>query len=134
MLATTYLAYAVFSLGLTLWVGRTLNRNGKIFLNHLYPDTPHLVDAISNMLLVGFYLINIGFVGYTLQIAGDGPQSWAEVIEFLAVKIGLIAIILGVMHFALMFILQHYAKLISRVAKGLPQPSGPPRRRAAANP
>ena len=64
------------------------------------------------MLLVGFYLINIGFVAYTLRIAGEGPTSWAQVIEFLAVKIGFVAIILGIMHFALMFALQRYASMI----------------------
>lgn len=112
MLGTTYLIYVVISLGLTFWVGTTLNRNGKVFLNHNYADAPDLVDAISNMLLVGFYLINIGFVAYTLRIAGEGPVSWAQVIEFLAVKIGFVAIILGVMHFALMFALQRYASLI----------------------
>ncbi|WP_298917878.1 hypothetical protein [uncultured Algimonas sp.] len=116
MLGITYLIYVVISLSLTVWVGRTLNRNGKVFLNHLYEDAPHLVDAISNMLLVGFYLINIGFVAYTLRISGVGPINWAQVIEFLAVKIGLIAIVLGVMHFALMFLLQRYAQIIKSVA------------------
>ena len=112
MLGTTYLIYVAISLGLTFWVGTTLNRNGKVFLNHNYADAPDLVDAISNMLLVGFYLINIGFVAYTLRIAGEGPTSWAQVIEFLAVKIGFVAIILGIMHFALMFALQRYASMI----------------------
>ena len=112
MLCTTYLIYVAISLGLTFWVGTTLNRNGKVFLNHNYADAPDLVDAISNMLLVGFYLINIGFVAYTLRIAGEGPTSWAQVIEFLAVKIGFVAIILGIMHFALMFALQRYASMI----------------------
>lgn len=112
LLSITYIVYVLISLGLTFWVGRTLNRNGKVFLNHNYEQAPDLVDAISNMLLVGFYLINIGFVAYTLRITGTTPGSWAQVIEFLAVKIGFIAIVLGVMHFSLMFALQRYAKLI----------------------
>lgn len=115
MLGITYLIYVGLSLGLTVWVGQTLNRNGKVFLNHNYRDAPELVDAISNMLLVGFYLINIGFVSYTLQIKGFGPENWAAVIEFVALKVGLIAIILGGMHFALMFALQRYAVLIRKI-------------------
>lgn len=116
MLGATYLIYIAVSLGLTFWVGTTLNRNGKVFLNHNYAESPDLVDAISNMLLVGFYLINIGFVAYTLRIAGEGPMTWAQVIEFLAVKVGFIAIVLGVMHFALMFALQRYASFIKTLA------------------
>lgn len=118
MLNTTYLLYVLVSLSLTVWVGRTLNRNGNVFLNHNYSDAPELVNAISNMLLVGFYLINIGFVAYTLRITGSTPGTWAQVTEFLAVKIGFIAIVLGLMHFALMFILQHYAKVIRRLSPG----------------
>ncbi|MEM7729824.1 MAG: hypothetical protein AAF311_11190 [Pseudomonadota bacterium] len=125
MLGSTYLIYIAVSLALTFWVGSTLNRNGKVFLNHNYADAPDLVDAISNMLLVGFYLINIGFVAYTLRIAGDGPASWAQVIEFLAVKVGFIAIVLGAMHFALMFALQRYASLIRNIVPNAPAEKAP---------
>ena len=77
-----------------------------------------MVDAISNMLLIGFYLINIGFVAYTLRIAGEGPASWAQIIEFLAFKIGFVAMILGGMHFLLMFALQRYASFIRTIVPG----------------
>ena len=115
MLALTYLAYVVLSLALTLWVGRTLNRNGKVFLAFNYQDRPDLVDAISNMLLVGFYLINIGFIAYTLR-ANTQPLDAAQSIELLSTKIGLIAIVLGMMHFGLMIALQRLSGLIKQVA------------------
>ena len=120
MLGITYILYITVSMGLTVWVGRTLNKNGKVFLGYTYPDRMDLVDAISNMLLVGFYLINIGFIAYYLRITTGAPGDWAQVIEFLAVKIGLIAILLGVMHFALMFVLQRYSTLIGNV---VPKPA-----------
>ena len=121
MLASTYIAYIAISLGLTFWVGRTLNKNGKVFLSNQYDAD--LVEAISNMLLVGFYLINIGFISYTLRIAGEGPGNTAEAIEFLSMKIGLIAIVLGVMHFGLMIVLQKYANVVKSIP--LPRAESP---------
>lgn len=109
MLGTTYLFYIGISLGMTFWVGRTLNKNGHIFLLENYGDNVPLVQAINSMLLVGFYLINIGFISYTLKITRGQPETYAQVLEFLSVKVGFIAIILGVMHFALMFALQRYS-------------------------
>ena len=115
MLGGTYLAYIAISLGLTVWVGRTLNRNGKVFLAERYE--PALNEAISSMLLVGFYLINIGFIAYTLKITGEGPQTWAEAIEFTAFKVGSISIVLGIMHFALMYALHNYSGIVKRAVK-----------------
>jgi len=114
MLGFTYLAYIFVSLGITIWVGRTLNRNGRIFLLENYADKPQLADAINQMLLVGFYLINIGYIAYTMRIRGTGPADWAQGLEFLSTKIGAMAIVLGVMHFGLMFALQSYANAVTK--------------------
>ena len=114
MLGFTYLAYIFFSLGITIWVGRTLNRNGRIFLLENYADKPQLADAINQMLLVGFYLINIGYIAYTMRIRGTGPADWAQGLEFLSTRIGAMAIVLGVMHFGLMFALQSYANAATK--------------------
>ena len=114
MLGFTYLAYIFVSLGITIWVGRTLNRNGRIFLLENYAGKPQLADAINQMLLVGFYLINIGYIAYTMRIRGTGPADWAQGLEFLSTKIGAMAIVLGVMHFGLMFALQSYANVATK--------------------
>jgi vacuolar-type H+-ATPase subunit I/STV1 len=111
MLGYTYLLYIGLSVVLTVWVGQTLFKNGRVFLLENYGDKPNLADAINHMLLVGFYLINIGFIAYTMKISGAGPSSWTEALEFLSVKIGFVAIILGVMHFCLMYALQKYSQL-----------------------
>jgi hypothetical protein len=121
MLGTTYLLYVTISLGLTFWVGRTLNKNGHVFLMENYHGKEALALAINNMLLVGFYMVNIGFICYTLKITEGVPMNIAQLIEFLSVKVGLIAIVLGFMHFGLMFALQHYSELPKRPPNPLVQ-------------
>lgn len=109
MLGLTYLLYIGISLAMTFWVGRTLNKNGHVFLMENYGDNEILAKAINSMLLVGFYMINIGFISYSLKIVGTEPVNYAQVMEFLSLKVGFIAILLGVMHFILMFALQQYS-------------------------
>lgn len=99
----TYCLYLVITLALTIWVARTLFKNGKIFLIDIFHGNKDLADSVNNLLLVGFYLINIGYAVYTLQVTYD-ITNVREVIESLSIKIGLIILILGGMHFFNLYI------------------------------
>ena len=93
----TYLVYITISIGLIVWVGRTLFNNGRIFLLQVFSEE-EIADSINKLLLVGFYLINVGYMVYNLKIFKT-IESTREGIEALSVKIGMIILILGVMHF-----------------------------------
>lgn len=99
----TYTVYVIASILLTVWVAKTLFKNGKVFLIDIFHGNKELADSVNNLLLVGFYLINIGYAIYTLQ-EYNPIQNWQEVIERLSIKIGVIILILGCMHFFNLFI------------------------------
>lgn len=91
----TYLAISVF---ITVWVARTLHKNGRVFLlDACHGNTP-LADSINHLLVVGFYLINLGYISLMLRY-GDKPESLKSAIEFVSMKIGMVMLILGAMHF-----------------------------------
>ncbi len=94
----TYLVYLLVSFALTVWVARTLHRNGRTFLVSAMRGDDKLADSINHLLVVGFYLLNIGFVTLALRY-GHKPVNLREAIEFLSTKIGLVLIVLGVVHF-----------------------------------
>jgi hypothetical protein len=98
-----YVLYLAITIGLTVWVASTLFRNGKLFLVDIFHGNAELAQAVNNLLLVGFYLINIGYAVYTLQI-WQKAVTGREVVEILSVKIGVIILILGAMHFLNMFV------------------------------
>ena len=102
-LLITYLAYLIISVLLTIWVARTLFRNGKVFLFDIFHGNDQLATAVNNLLLTGFYLINIGYAVYTLKVF-DNITRITEVLEILSIKIGSIILILGFMHFLNMFV------------------------------
>ena len=99
----TYSFYLVITIALTVWVARTLFKNGKVFLIDIFHGNKELADSVNNLLLVGFYLINIGYAVYTLQVTSS-ISNFQEVIEKLSVKVGLIILILGAMHFFNLYI------------------------------
>ena len=99
----TYSFYLVITIALTIWVARTLFKNGKVFLIDIFHGNKELADSVNNLLLVGFYLINIGYAVYTLQVTSV-ISNVQQVIESLSLKIGLIILILGGMHFFNLYI------------------------------
>lgn len=94
----TYALYLAISIALTVWVARTLHRNGKAFLVESFQGNEGLADSVNHLLVVGFYLVNIGYVALALKY-GTKPDSLREAIEFLSTKVGLVLVVLGVMHF-----------------------------------
>ena len=98
-----YALYTVITLVVTIWVARTLFKNGKIFLVDIFHGNKDLADAVNNLLVVGFYLVNIGYAVYTLRVA-ENVNNARDLVEILSLKIGSIILILGVMHFLNMFV------------------------------
>jgi len=98
MIETTYLVYLVLSIGMTVWVAKTLHKNGRVFLVDSFNGNEGLADSVNHLLVVGFYLINIGYISLALKY-GTKPHSLQEAIEFLSTKVGLVLVVLGAMHF-----------------------------------
>ncbi len=94
----TYIIYLVVSIVLTVWVARTLFRNGKVFLVDAFRQNEVLADSVNHLLVVGFYLINVGYITLALKY-GSKPGTVSESIESLSTKIGLVLLVLGFMHF-----------------------------------
>src|SRR5256886_17164064 len=94
----TYLLYLAISVALTVWVGRTLHRNGRIFLFDVFHGNEPLADSVNHLLVVGFYLINLGFASLALKLGYDIATP-KQGIEALSVKVGTVMLVLGAMHF-----------------------------------
>lgn len=98
LIVWTYLVYLAISIALTAWVARTLHRNGRIFLVDCFHGNTGLADSVNHLLLVGFYLINIGFVTLALRF-GVTAATAQDALESLSTKVGLVLLVLGFMHF-----------------------------------
>ena len=118
-----YLLYLGISVAMTIWVARTLHKNGRIFLVDNFMGNEPLADSVNHLLVVGFYLVNIGFVTLALKY-GDKPTDTQTALEILSSKVGLVLVVLGGMHFFNLFIfskLRHRANHHKQVPPVLPQ-------------
>lgn len=115
----TYLAYLVISVTLTIWVAYTLYKNGRIFLVEAFNGNVELTDSVNHLLVLGFYLINIGFVSLFLK-EGTEVVNLQTGLETLSYKIGIVLVVLGVMHFFNLFVFSRIRK--NTILKKVPLP------------
>ena len=97
-LVPAYIVYLAISIALTVWVARTLSKNGIVFLIECFGHDDVLARSTNHLLVVGFYLVNLGWILLTLRF-GSEPTNLADTFEFLASKVGLVVVVLGAMHF-----------------------------------
>ena len=120
-LVITYLIYLLISVMLTVWVGRTLYRNGIVFLVDVFSGNATLASSVNHLLVVGFYLINFGFVCLSLELGYEVANA-RDSIEALANKIGVVLVVLGGMHFFNLYI---FSRIRARSTEYTLPPVGP---------
>ena len=102
---TTLIAYTVYisiATILTIYVGHTLHKRGRIFILESFNNDVPMTDSVNHLLLVGFYLVNLGCVCLFLQI-GTPPNNAVEGFEYICTKEGVVLLTLGGMHFFNMY-------------------------------
>ncbi|MGZ8940678.1 MAG: hypothetical protein ACXW32_15850 [Limisphaerales bacterium] len=121
----TYLAYLAISIALTVWVARTLHKNGRIFLVDSFHGNDGLADSVNHLLVVGFYLVNIGCISLALKFGGT-PENAQGALEILSTKVGWVLLILGFMHFFNLLVFSKMRKRAVGELNPLPPPLNAP--------
>ena len=98
MIVQTYITYIAISVALTIWVARTLHKNGRVFLIDVFAGNEAFADSVNHLLVVGFYLINFGFITLAMK-SEEQVLTYRAAIEMLSTKIGIAVLVLGAMHF-----------------------------------
>jgi hypothetical protein len=99
---TVYILYMAVAVGLTAWLARTLFHNGTAFLHDVFEDRPALADALNRLLVVGFYMLNLGYALYVLR-AGKGLDAFGA-LQFLVNRLAILLSTLALLHFANVFV------------------------------
>jgi hypothetical protein len=115
----SYMVYLVISVGVTIWVARTLHRNGAVFLVDAFHGNVELAQSVNHLLVVGFYLINLGYVTQALTTERN-VETLRQAMEMVSQKIGVILIVLGVMHFFNLYVFHRLRR------RGQETPGHPP--------
>lgn len=122
-----FLLYLLISVGLTAVVGTGVARSGRAFLLDVFGGNDTLARAVSRLIVLGFYLLSLGFVTLTVRTGGDVRTASAG-LELLSVKIGEVLLVLGALHLLTMAALIRTRRLVQ--ARLGEQPVRPLRRAA----
>ncbi|MEO1582353.1 MAG: hypothetical protein AAFR91_10920 [Pseudomonadota bacterium] len=114
MLTTaTFITYITISIAITVYVSQTLSKNGLPFLMDGFRGNTSLAESTNHLLVVGFYLINLGFVLLRMQ-TNVHIATINELIIYQASGLGLVLLILGAMHFFNMLVIHRFVRGLRR--------------------
>ncbi len=116
-----YVVYSVVSVVLVTWLARTLFRTGAVFLDDVFEGRPELALAVNQLLVVGFFLLNLGYAFFMLK--AEGATSSFAAMEVLASKLGFLLLSLGAIHFCNLYLF-HRIRQRSQLAT-MPPPVTP---------
>ena len=115
----TDLSYLAICVTIALVVGWTLHKNGRVFLMEIFQGKEDLADSVNHLILVGFYLVSLGFVTLAINVrTGAAPQDMGGVVEALSTKVGVVLFVLGATHFLNLLM---FSRLRWRVRLVLPE-------------
>ncbi|MFK7832975.1 MAG: hypothetical protein AB8B52_06845 [Winogradskyella sp.] len=104
-----YLIYLPIISFIMFKVGWLFYKNGEVFLMNLFQHNQALVTSINNLLLIGYYLLNIGYAILTIAY-WDHLESIIDIINSLSFTLGRIIIVLAIMHYNNILILKYINK------------------------
>jgi hypothetical protein len=102
-----YFIYLSITIFIILKVGKICYKNGNIYVAELIPNHADLCQKINQVLLLGYYLLNIGYCAMTL-ISRQKIISSAQLIETIGTKTAIIVFIISVLHYLNIIILTKY--------------------------
>lgn len=104
-----YGIYLLITSIIILKVGRICYNNGNIFVSALIPQHEDLCHKTNQILLVGYYLLNLGYCAMTL-ISWQKIVSFNQLIEVIAYKSAIIVCTIAIMHYINILLLTKYIK------------------------
>ena len=107
MTSIAYLIYIACSIVITIIVAQTLSKNGKVYLIDGFKGDEELATSVNHMLVVGFYLLNLGFVLLRMK-TGTSIDSVEQVIVYLSSGLGFVLMALGAIHFFNMYVIHKF--------------------------
>jgi hypothetical protein len=104
-----YIIYLSLTSIIIFKVGKLCYDNGNIFVSQLIPNHIELCHQINKMLLMGYYLLNLGYCAMTI-ISWEKIQTINQLIEIIATKSAIIILTIGFMHYINIILLTKYIK------------------------
>lgn len=106
---SSYIIFLTLMIFIIVYVGRYFYTNGRVFIISLFNNNIALADQVNKLLLIAYYLFNIGYAFMKLK-------QWQHIINIenllatLARNVAILIIILAVTHYFNMFLIYFFSE------------------------
>ena len=105
----SYAVYGCITAFIIYYVGKLFHQNGRVFILRLFNGNEPLTDTTNNILLLAYYLFNLGYAIAQLSF-WERVQAIDSVISSVCSKTGLLVLILAVTHYFNMLLIYLLSK------------------------
>ena len=102
-----YVIYLLITTFIIINVGKICYRNGNIYVAQLIPEHEDLCQKTNQVLLIGYYLLNLGYCAMTI-ISWDKIISYSQLVEVISIKTAIIVCIIAILHYFNIYIITKY--------------------------
>lgn len=102
-----YFIYLSITIFIILKVGKICYKNGNIYVAELIPNHADICQKINQVLLLGYYLLNIGYCAMTL-ISWQKIISFTQLTEIISIKTSVIVFIISLLHYINIILITKY--------------------------
>jgi hypothetical protein len=106
-----YFIYLSITIYIILKVGKICYKNGNVYVSELLPNHQDLCQKINQVLLLAYYLLNIGYCAMTL-ISWRKIVSTTQLIETIGTKTAIIIFAISFLHYLNIVIITKYIQKI----------------------
>ncbi len=105
----SYSIYLSITAIIIIVVGQILYKNGNVFVTQLIPNHEELCKKVNTNLLLGYYLLNLGYCAITI-LSWEKIETANQLIGIIAYKTSIILFIIGILHYVNIFMITNYIK------------------------
>ncbi len=105
-----YIVYLVLTVFIIVFVGRFFHRNGRVFILTLMKNDGSTTDTLNNILLLAYYLFNIGYAFVNLRF-WQHIDDLEMLISSIANNISALIFILASTHYLNMVLIWYLSRI-----------------------
>ncbi len=105
----SYSIYLTITAIIIFVVGQILYRNGNVFVSQLVPYHEDLCKKVNKNLLLGYYLLNLGYCAITI-LSWEKIETLNQLVGIIAYKTSIILFIIGILHYLNIYMITNYLK------------------------
>jgi hypothetical protein len=106
---SAYIVYLILMIFMIVFVGKLFYRNGRVFILTLMKDDTATTDHLNNILLVAYYLFNIGYAFVKLRF-WQKIENLEKLISSLGNNMSVLIFILAITHYMNMLLISYLSK------------------------